>query len=52
MRLQVVSTVPKGIVISTDPVAGAQVRRGTNVDVNVSKGPERYAVPDVVNVVL
>ena len=41
-------TVPKGIVISTDPVAGAQVRRGTNVDVNVSKGPERYAVPDVV----
>jgi eukaryotic-like serine/threonine-protein kinase len=42
-------TVGKGKVISTDPVAGAQVRRGTNVDVNISKGPERYAVPDVVN---
>jgi serine/threonine-protein kinase len=42
-------TVPKGTVISTDPVAGAQVRRGTDVDVNVSKGPERYAVPNVLN---
>ncbi|HEY3535083.1 MAG TPA: Stk1 family PASTA domain-containing Ser/Thr kinase, partial [Pedococcus sp.] len=40
-------TVAKGRVISTDPVAGAQVRRGTDVDVNISKGPERYAVPDV-----
>ena len=41
-------TVAKGTVISTDPVAGAQVRRSTTVDVNVSKGPERYAVPDLV----
>ena len=42
-------SVPKGVVISTDPVAGQQVRRSSTVDVNVSKGPERYAVPDVVN---
>jgi serine/threonine-protein kinase len=49
-RLEAFSeTVPRGTVISTDPVAGAQVRRGTDVDVNVSKGPERYAVPNVVN---
>lgn len=42
-------TVPKGVVISTDPGAGAEVRRGTDVKVTVSKGPERYAVPNVVN---
>jgi serine/threonine-protein kinase len=41
-------SVPKGVVISTDPVAGAQVRRGTPVHVTVSKGPERYQVPAVV----
>jgi serine/threonine-protein kinase len=42
-------SVPKGIVMSTDPGAGAEVRRGTDVKVTVSKGPERYAVPNVVN---
>ena len=41
-------TVPKGVVMSTDPGAGAEVRRGTDVKVTVSKGPERYAVPNVV----
>jgi len=40
--------VPKGRVVSTDPGAGQQVRRGTDVQVTVSKGPERYAVPNVV----
>jgi serine/threonine-protein kinase len=35
--------------MSTDPGAGTQVRRGTDVTVTVSKGPERYAVPNVVN---
>lgn len=42
-------SVPKGIVMSTDPGAGQEVRRGTDVTVTVSKGPERYAVPNVVN---
>ncbi|HEV7148092.1 MAG TPA: Stk1 family PASTA domain-containing Ser/Thr kinase [Pedococcus sp.] len=41
-------SVPLGQVVSTDPVAGRQVGRGTEVKVTVSKGPERYAVPDVV----
>jgi serine/threonine-protein kinase len=38
-------TVKKGLVISTDPGAGAEVGRSTEVTVTVSKGPERYAVP-------
>jgi serine/threonine-protein kinase len=41
-------SVPIGQVVATDPVAGRQVGRGTEVTVTVSKGPERYAVPDVV----
>jgi beta-lactam-binding protein with PASTA domain/serine/threonine protein kinase len=40
-------TIPKGVVMSTDPGAGAEVRRGTDVTVTVSKGPERYAVPAI-----
>ncbi|MFC8501409.1 Stk1 family PASTA domain-containing Ser/Thr kinase [Pedococcus sp. NPDC057267] len=40
-------SVPKGVVMSTDPGAGKQVSRGTDVTVTVSRGPERYAVPDV-----
>ncbi len=41
-------SVPKGVVMSTNPGAGDEVRRGTDVKVTVSKGPERYAVPNVV----
>ena len=37
--------VPTGVVISTDPGAGQTVRRGSDVALVVSKGPERYAVP-------
>ena len=40
--------VPVGVVISTDPGAGASVRRGADVALVVSKGPERYEVPSVV----
>ncbi|MDU0315169.1 Stk1 family PASTA domain-containing Ser/Thr kinase [Phycicoccus sp. M110.8] len=40
-------SVPKGVVMSTDPGAGTEVSRGTDVTVTVSRGPERYAVPDV-----
>jgi len=44
--------VPTGVVISTDPGAGTTVRRGTDVALLVSKGPERYAVPPVVGMTL
>ncbi|SDE95477.1 serine/threonine protein kinase [Blastococcus fimeti] len=37
-------TVPAGTVIATDPVAGREAIRGTDVEVVVSKGPERYVV--------
>lgn len=41
-------TIPPGVVISTDPGAGSELRRSQDVTVTVSKGPERYAVPQVV----
>ncbi len=40
--------VDKGTVISLDPQAGAEVRKGSDVVVVVSKGPERYRVPEIV----
>ncbi|WP_460932799.1 Stk1 family PASTA domain-containing Ser/Thr kinase [Phycicoccus ginsengisoli] len=40
-------TVPKGVVMSTDPGAGTEAPRGKDVRVTVSRGPERYAVPNV-----
>ena len=39
---------PKGEVVSVAPGPGTEVRRGTDVALVVSKGPERYAVPPVV----
>jgi serine/threonine-protein kinase len=41
-------SVAKGSVISTNPGAGAEVGRSTTVTLTVSKGPERYAVPNLV----
>ncbi len=40
-------TVKAGLIISTDPVAGADARQGSTVSAVVSQGPERYAVPQV-----
>jgi serine/threonine-protein kinase len=40
-------TVGKGDIISTDPGSGAEVREGATITAIVSKGPERYEVPDV-----
>ncbi|MDD2857871.1 MAG: Stk1 family PASTA domain-containing Ser/Thr kinase [Candidatus Nanopelagicales bacterium] len=40
-------TVPAGIVLASDPVAGADVREQGTVAITASKGPERYTVPDV-----
>ncbi|HEX9999435.1 MAG TPA: PASTA domain-containing protein, partial [Actinoplanes sp.] len=40
-------TIPEGAVISTDPVAGAQLKRGDTVTVVVSEGRAPITVPDV-----
>ncbi|WP_284303619.1 Stk1 family PASTA domain-containing Ser/Thr kinase [Mobilicoccus caccae] len=40
-------TVPRDTVISVGAEPGSVVRRGTSIPLAVSKGPERYAVPDV-----
>ncbi len=47
VRLGFSETVAKGLVISSDPKAGGQTRRGTPVVLVVSQGKERFAVPDV-----
>lgn len=41
-------TIPVGHVVSTDPIAGTELPRGSEVVLRVSKGPERYAVPALV----
>lgn len=37
----------KGIVISSQPAGGGRVNEGGTVSLTVSKGPERYLVPDM-----
>lgn len=39
--------VPRGRVISTDPAPGSEIKRGLDVTVFVSNGPERHEVPSV-----
>ena len=41
-------TVPVGEVVSTEPAAGARVRKASHVAAVVSRGPERFAMPTVV----
>jgi serine/threonine-protein kinase len=40
-------TARAGVVLLGDPPAGRQVRRGSTVTLTVSKGPERYSVPQL-----
>ncbi len=40
-------TVASGVVVSADVEAGTRLRHGTDVELVVSRGPERYAVPDL-----
>ncbi len=40
-------TVPSGVVLNTDPPVGVRARTGSTVAAVVSKGPERYNVPQV-----
>jgi len=42
------TAVPEGDVIDAQPLPGTSVAHGTNVLLIVSKGPERYAVPQLV----
>ena len=39
-------TIPEGLVISTDPIAGTQVKRGAAIRILVSKGIEQIAMVD------
>lgn len=39
--------VPTGTIIATDPAPGDGIKPSQPVEATVSKGPERYAVPDV-----
>jgi len=41
-------TVPAGEVVSTEPAAGARVRKGSRIGAVLSRGPERFAMPAVV----
>ena len=42
------ATVPKGLIIGTNPAAGTQVPKGSTVQVLVSTGPELVDIPNVV----
>jgi len=42
------ATIPKDQVVGTDPAAGAAAPKGSQVTINVSKGPELVAVPNLV----
>lgn len=41
-------TVPKDVIIATSHEAGAQVARGSEITIRVSKGPDVVPVPDVI----
>ncbi len=45
-------TIPADVVIRTDPVAGAEVDKGSTVDVVVSVGIEEFTVPNVIDEML
>jgi serine/threonine-protein kinase len=40
--------VPAGTVLATSPGAGTRIKEGAVVRITLSKGPERYVVPDLV----
>ena len=44
--------VPDGVVISADHEPGSSLRHGTDVELVVSQGPERYAVPPLAGLTL
>ena len=44
--------VPNGAVMRTDPAAGDRIRKNGDIGLTVSKGPERYRVPQLVGLQL
>jgi serine/threonine-protein kinase len=44
--------VPNGEVMATDPAAGDRIRKNGEIGLTVSKGPERYRVPQLVGLEL
>lgn len=40
-------TVSEGLVVSTNPPSGQKAAKGTRIDLNISKGTEQVAVPDL-----
>jgi len=44
--------VPVGIVIRTDPAAGAQLEKGKNITLFVSSGPQPRALPELTNLTI
>ena len=44
--------VPQGLVMRTDPAAGDRIRKNGDIGLTVSKGPERYRVPQLVGLQL
>jgi len=47
VTLQYSETVPAGRVITTDPKPGSRLLAGASIKLVVSRGPERFKVPDV-----
>ncbi len=47
-RLENSSTVPQGVVIDTEPVAGTEVEKGSFVTLVESAGTEQFTVPQVI----
>ena len=47
-RLENSDTVPQGIVIDTDPIAGTEVEKASFVTLIVSAGTEQFTVPQVI----
>ena len=45
-------TVPNGLVIRTDPIAGERLLRGSPITLVLSQGPERYPVPALIGLQL
>jgi serine/threonine-protein kinase len=40
--------IPEGLVIESNPAAGKRVEQGGNINLVISKGPERYVIPQLV----
>jgi beta-lactam-binding protein with PASTA domain len=45
-------TVPEGLIISTDPEGGERIPDGDTIEVVISRGKERFQVPDVLGATL